>query len=296
MEGVRNSNILMLETGPFSVSQGPMEPRKTSRSWCRKYCFRSFQNRCRYIRKAAKAATLQLQYIIQTCLSLVTIEFRCRLSMFEYWRKSLATLCGSHSNLAKIYLSQVLEIMPCTARAQDRAMTNCRTNWQCSKQLKLDTILDAWQKHSISPSQPDSLKFWKNAMANFCSNDFAVWVCEKPLHHWTIQWSHPLHRAEIEFLWKIGVSTCSIGKDILIFSSVTLLLQCPCWKPTIYHRFVDISSRYALFWWLVCRLYLKKSRSACSVLGQNIDISFGPNGAPLCARWCSTLRAALRSY
>ena len=30
-----------------------------------------------------------------------------------------------------------------TARAQDRATTNCRTNWQSSKQLKLDTILDA---------------------------------------------------------------------------------------------------------------------------------------------------------
>ena len=28
-------------------------------------------------------------------------------------------------------------------------------------------------------------------------------------------------------------------------------------------------------------LYLKKSRSAYSVLEQNIDISFGPNGAPL---------------
>ena len=26
-------------------------------------------------------------------------------------------------------------------------------------------------------------------------------------------------------------------------------------------------------------LYPKKSRSACSVLGKNIDVSFGPNGA-----------------
>ena len=36
-------------------------------------------------------------------------------------------------------------------------------------------------------------------------------------------------------------------------------------------------------------LYLKKWRSACSVLGQNIDIPFGPNGAPLGARWWSTI-------
>ena len=43
-------------------------------------------------------------------------------------------------------------------------------------------------------------------------------------------------------------------------------------------------------------LYLKKLRSACSILGQNIDISFGPNGALHGARrWC-TLRAASRSY
>ena len=41
-----------------------------------------------------------------------------------------------------------------------------------------------------------------------------------------IHWSYPLHIAEIELLWKFWVSTCSIGKDILIFSSVTLLLQC----------------------------------------------------------------------
>ena len=66
-----------------------------------------------------------------------------------------------------------------------------------------------------------------------------------------IHWYHPLHRAETELLWNFGVSICCIGKDILKFSSVTLLLQCPCWKPTIYHRFVDILSRYALFWWLV---------------------------------------------
>ena len=43
-------------------------------------------------------------------------------------------------------------------------------------------------------------------------------------------------------------------------------------------------------------LYLKKSHSACSVLGQNIDISFGPNGAPLGALWWSTLLSTSRSY
>ena len=66
-----------------------------------------------------------------------------------------------------------------------------------------------------------------------------------------MHWSHPLQRTETELLWNFGVSTCSICKVILKFSSVTLRLQCPCWKPTIYHLFVDILSRYHLFWWLV---------------------------------------------
>ena len=44
--------------------------------------------------------------------------------------------------------------------------------------------------------------------------------------------------------------------------------------------------RYIIEMDMTCsdELHLKKSRSACSVLGQNIDISFGPNGAPLGAR------------
>ena len=68
-----------------------------------------------------------------------------------------------------------LQLLHRTTRAQDQATTNCRKNWQSSKQLKLDTILDAWQKRFIFPSQSDSLKFWKTVMANFCSDDFAVW-------------------------------------------------------------------------------------------------------------------------
>ena len=66
-----------------------------------------------------------------------------------------------------------------------------------------------------------------------------------------IHWSHPSHRAKTKLLWKFGVSIRGIGEDILKFSLVTLRLHCPCWKPTTYHRFVDILSRYALLWWLV---------------------------------------------
>ena len=79
-----------------------------------------------------------------------------------------------------------------------------------------------------------------------------LWFCSvrSPCITEAIHWSHPLHRAETELLWKFGVNTYRSGKIILKFSSVTLL-QCPCWKLTIYHVFVDILSRYALFWWLV---------------------------------------------
>ena len=48
-------------------------------------------------------------------------------------------------------------------------------------------------------------------------------------------------------------------------------------------------SRYDLLWWIVP----EKSRSVWSVLDQNIDISFGQNGAPLGALWWSTQRAVL---
>ena len=90
-------------------------------------------------------------------------------------------------------------------------------------------------------------------LAKYNGQFLQQWFCSvtSPHSFEAIHWSHPLQRAETELLWKFGVSTCSICKVILKFSSVTLLLQCPCWKSTIYHRFVHILSRYALFWWLV---------------------------------------------
>ena len=112
-----------------------------------------------------------------------------------------------------------------------------------------------------------------------------MWFCSvtSPCITETMSWSHPSHRAEIELLWNFGVrlSTCSICKVILNFSSVSLQLQFPCWKPTVYHRFVDTLSRYDLFWWLVpekiafslqrsgtkyrCFIWAKRSHSARSI-------------------------------
>ena len=69
-----------------------------------------------------------------------------------------------------------------------------------------------------------------------------------------IHWSQPSHRIQKWIFWKFGVCAFfSICKSYLDFSSVTnlKLLQCPCCQPTTYHWFVDILSRYDLFWWFV---------------------------------------------
>ena len=77
-----------------------------------------------------------------------------------------------------------------------------------------------------------------------------------------IHWSQPSHSRTIDIL-KIW-SQCLLF--VLETSSVTKRLQCLCCQPTIYHRFVDILMRIRDMTCFDC-LYLKKSRSACSVLG-----------------------------
>ena len=66
------------------------------------------------------------------------------------------------------------------------------------------------------------------------------WFCSvtSPCIFEAFRCSHPLHRAKSELLWNFGVSISFIGEDILKFTSVTLLLQYPCWKTTTYHRYI----------------------------------------------------------
>ena len=123
------------------------------------------------------------------------------------------------------------------------------------------------------------------------------WFCSvaSPCITEAIHWSQPSHKEEKLLFWKFGVSAFCLCKVILKTSSVAnrKRLQCLCCQPTIYCRFVDILSRYDLFWWLIPE---KIAFCFFCFLGQNIDISFGPNGAQLSARWWFTLRAASRSY
>ena len=78
----------------------------------------------------------------------------------------------------------------------------------------------------------------------------------EPLHHWRYVlksvFTYSWNRVTVKF-WSHWVSSCSICKLFMTlkFSSVTKRLHCPCRKPTKYHKFVDIFSKYDLLWGLV---------------------------------------------
>ena len=69
-------------------------------------------------------------------------------------------------------------------------------------------------------------------MTEFCSCNFAVWEAPALLK----QFIEVILFIELKQSWKFCPS---------------LELQCPSWKPTIYHLFVDTFSRYDLFWWIL---------------------------------------------
>ena len=130
----------------------------------------------------------------------------------------------------------------------------------------------------------------QNVMAEFFSSDFAVW--EAPA---SLKWS-------IEVILRIELkqSYCEILESVpaafgkLSWNFRPSLSFCSSLAGNRQH----ITGLSIYYRYMTCfdGLYLKKSRSACRVLGQNIDDKFGPNGTRLGARWWSTLRAALPSY
>ena len=62
-----------------------------------------------------------------------------------------------------------------TERAQDRAPTNCRTNWQSSKQLKPRHHFSCFTTTFRFSESVRLTEIVQNVMADFCSGDFAVW-------------------------------------------------------------------------------------------------------------------------
>ena len=76
MEGVGNHNVLMIETGPFSVSKNLMEPRKTSRSELRKDAENNASDLFRIDACILGRQQKWPQCIIQMCSSLVQLDDR----------------------------------------------------------------------------------------------------------------------------------------------------------------------------------------------------------------------------
>ena len=141
-----------------------------------------------------------------------------------------------------------------------------------------------------TPSQSDSLKFLQNAMANICSDDFAVWQARASLKR-SID--------NILFI-ELKQSYCEIWESVsAVLANISWNFHwslCGCSALARNRQYITGLSIYYRDVPCFDGLYLKKSRFSCSVLGPNIDILFGPNGALHGARRWSTLRAASRSY
>ena len=134
------------------------------------------------------------------------------------------------------------------------------------------------------------LRFWQNAMAYFAAVNFSVWEAPASLQRCI----------EVNLHIELKQSYCENLESVLsVFAKLSWnfhLSPRGCSALAENRQYITDLSIY--YWHMAYfdGVYLKKLYSACSLLGQNIDISFGPNAAPLGARWRSTLRAAPRSY
>ena len=129
-----------------------------------------------------------------------------------------------------------------------------------------------------TPSQSDSLKFWQNVMANFCSDEFAVWQASAS------------SKGSIDNILCVELKQ-SYCKILAAVSAVLAKISwnfhlslCGCSALAGNRQYITLLSIYYRDMPCFDGLYLKKLRSACSVLRQNIDFLFGPNRALHCAR------------
>ena len=126
----------------------------------------------------------------------------------------------------------------------------------------------------------------QNIMTKFCRSDFAVWEAPASLKR----------SIEVILRIKLKQSYCEILESVpAVFGKLSWNFRpslSVCSSLAGNRQYITGLSIYYRDMTCFDGLYLKKSRSACSILGQNIDVSFGPKGARLCARWWSTLRAS----
>ena len=155
--------------------------------------------------------------------------------------------------ICKAQPNPICKAWPLHSWVQSWATTNYRTTW------KVPNL------SSIVLKEPKQF--------NFSDSGKMQW----PILHW----SHPSQRTETELLWNFGVCATVFAKLSWNFH-LSLRLQCPCWKPTIYHRFFDILWRYDLFWWLI------PGKIAFSLQCSGTKYLYF-----ICAKWCRQHRALL---
>ena len=97
--------------------------------------------------------------------------------------------------------------------------------------------------------------------------------CGQTLHHWSDTFKSSFaHSRKIAALKFWSLSWCLLYlQSYLEISFVTKRLQCPCWKPTICHWFVDV---------VIWPVMIACNWENC-VLGQNTHHWFRPNGVPM---------------
>ena len=183
----------------------------------------------------------------------------------------------------------------CHCDANTFDLTNYKTNWQSTNPLK------PWNHISrLTTTFYFSESVRLTEFLEKCNGPFLQWwFCsvKSPCIIEAIHWSHPLHRAEIE--WKFGVSTCSIGKDnnlLLIRYLDIFILHFVAAVPLLENDNLSPVCGYIIE---ICPVLIACTWKNCVLLAAFWDkiliFHLGQadfNRAPLGTRWCSTLHAA----
>ena len=115
--------------------------------------------------------------------------------------------------------------------------------------------------------------------------------CGQLLHYW----SDTLKSYLVQTLQSRKMDILKIWSQFIICK---VILEFPpslsCCSDSAANR--QYITGLTIYYYLSWQLVTENIAFCSSILRQNIDISFGPNGAPLGALWWSTLRSASRSY
>ena len=154
------------------------------------------------------------------CRVVLTVQVQCSMSLFDRDFNILTLHCRAQN------WTWIFRFGPTTWTTSTGS-----TQVNCFIWVELN-----WSNYNSSNHHGD-------AMADFAGVIFEPVSVRSPCITWSMHWSDPLHRAESLAWNRVTAKFCSqylqylqrYPMMILKFSSVTQLLQCPRWKPTIYH-------------------------------------------------------------